>query len=217
LEIKLQESEETAAREKGIHDFLDAVASATPTPGGGSVAALAGALGASLAQMVAGLTAGRKKYAAVDQEARTVLNRAGELRQALAAAIAEDSAAFEDLMVAVRNKSLSETEREAAVQAATRVAAEVPLRVARLALEAAGLAEQMTRLGNTNAVTDAAAGGLMARAAVQIAALNVKINTLSLTDRAIAQTMLDEIGRLEAEANALAETIARTAAERGGF
>lgn len=217
LEIKLQESEETAAREKGIHDFLDSVASATPTPGGGSVAALAGALGASLAQMVAGLTAGRKKYAAVDAEARAVLNRAGELRQALAAAIAEDSAAFEDLMVAVRNKSLSEAEREAAVQAATRVAAEVPLRVARLALEAASLAEQMTRLGNTNAVTDAAAGGLMARAAVQIAALNVKINTLSLTDRAVAQTMLDEIGRLEAEANTLAETIQHTAAERGGF
>jgi glutamate formiminotransferase / formiminotetrahydrofolate cyclodeaminase len=217
LEIKLQESEETAAREKGIHDFLDSVASATPAPGGGSVAALAGALGASLAQMVAGLTAGRKKYATVDQEARAALNRAAELRQALATAIVEDSAAFEDLMAAMKNKSLTETEREAAVQEATRVAAEVPLRVARLALEAAGLAAQMTRLGNSNAVTDAAAGGLMACAAVQIAALNVKINTLSLTDRTVAQTMLDEIGRLEAEANALAETITSTAAERGGF
>lgn len=197
--------------------FLEAVAANKPTPGGGSVAALAGALGAALAQMVAGLTAGRKKYAAVAGDAQNVLEKAGELRRQLTAAIADDAAAFEQVMAAFRLKEGSETERQQAIEEATMEAGDVPLRVARLSLEVARLAHSMAELGNVNAVSDAAAGVLMARAAVEVAALNVQINGAGLQNRELAQSWTVEVARLVAEAHKLAATVTAVAAARGGF
>jgi glutamate formiminotransferase/formiminotetrahydrofolate cyclodeaminase len=199
------------------YDFVEAVAAPSPTPGGGSVAAVAGALAAGLAQMVAGLTAGRKKYAAVDGPARAALARAGELRQALLVAAQEDSAAFEQLMAAWKNKEVGEARQAELVEEATRHAGEVPLSVARLSHEALALALQMTEVGNTNAVTDAAAGALMAHAAVQVAAMNVRVNGLGLKDRALAQSWQDEVEGLVRDSEAMARRATETAAERGGF
>ncbi|MCA9972139.1 MAG: glutamate formimidoyltransferase [Anaerolineales bacterium] len=193
--------------------FLDAVADKTPTPGGGSVAALGGALAAALAQMVAGLTAGRKKYAAVDAEARQVLARAGSLREQLTAAISEDAAAFEQVMTAWRQPEPDET----AVQAAMRHAGEVPLQVAQMSLEVMRLGHQIATVGNVNAVTDAAAGVLLARAAVEAAALNVKINGAGLQDQDLAQAWRAEADALVAEEQRLAAAVTSEAAERGGF
>lgn len=197
--------------------FLDAVAANTPTPGGGSVAALAGALGAALAQMVAGLTAGRKKYANVDDEANRILERAGELRAQLTNAIDEDAASFTAVMAAWRDKTVEGKAKEDAIEAATIHAGEVPLRVAQLSREVAQLALTIAQVGNVNAVSDAAAGVLLARAAVEVAALNVKINGVGLQNKTLAQSWHAEVNDLIAAVNDMAAAVTAVAAARGGF
>jgi glutamate formiminotransferase/formiminotetrahydrofolate cyclodeaminase len=181
------------------------------------VAALAGALAAALTQMVAGLTIGRKKYAEVEVEARHILDEGARLRTALVAAITEDSAAFEQVMVARRNKELDEAARATAIETATLGAAEVPLRVARLAADVAHLARRIATVGNINAATDAAAGAYMAQAAVHAAALNVKVNVVGLQDQHQAAIWREEAEALAGEVTQLATAIAAIAAERGGF
>jgi glutamate formiminotransferase/formiminotetrahydrofolate cyclodeaminase len=131
--------------------------------------------------------------------------------------VAEDAAAFEQVMVAIRNKAISPEERQAAIEQATIGAAEVPLRVARLSVQTARLAKEMAAIGNINAASDAAAGGIMARAAAQIASLNVKTNAASLQDQTLAQSWREELAQIEAEVNTLAEEITAVAAQRGGF
>ncbi|MDT8307726.1 MAG: glutamate formimidoyltransferase [Anaerolineae bacterium] len=220
FELRLAQVE--AEEQEGItgmvpHDFLDATAAGTPTPGGGAVAALAGALGAALAEMVAGLTLGRKKYADVAAEAERVQRESAALRQTLTGAIVADAEAFDGVLAAYRDKELAGDARAAAVEAATVEAGEVPLRVVRMARDVAQLTHQIAAAGNLNAVTDATAGGIMARAAAEIAALNVKINGTSLQDQERARGWAEEVDSLVAATNELvAETIA-TAARRGGF
>jgi glutamate formiminotransferase/formiminotetrahydrofolate cyclodeaminase len=214
LELRIRQEEEGDITP---YPFIEATAAGTPTPGGGSSAALAGALAASLSEMVAKLTAGRKKYAEVDQQARQVLEEAASLRQQLTAAIIEDSQAFEGVMAAWKSKDLSEQEKEQAVERATIHAGEVPLKVARMSLEAADLAYQITSIGNLNAVTDAAAAAILARAAVQTAALNVKINALSLQDQDLAQKWNQSVDQLESEVTELADKAIAQASRRGGF
>lgn len=216
LEYRLQEE---AARDDDAtpHDFVDAVAADTPTPGGGSVAALAGALGAALTQMVAGLTTGRKKYADFSAEAQTIHDEASDLREKLTAAISEDAQAFNAVMAAYRNKDADETERAAAVEEATRGAAQVPLRVAHLSHDVAQLAQRVAQEGNSNAVTDAATAVLMANAAVQAAAMNVKINATSLQDQAQAAQWRAEVEEIETAVAVITEQVRATAAQRGGF
>jgi glutamate formiminotransferase/formiminotetrahydrofolate cyclodeaminase len=214
LEVKL---EEAVSQDFTPNAFLDATAAATPTPGGGSVAALAGALSASLSQMVANLTIGRKKYAAVQADTEQLLEQATRLRSKLTIAISRDAAAFDDLMAAWRNKELGEEEQALAIEQATRQAGEIPLSVARLSSEAAGIALAIAASGNANAVTDAAAAALMASAAVQIAALNVKTNAVGLLDQELARAWYSELASLEAEAADLSAQATAIAAKRGGF
>lgn len=215
LEYRLHESQETV--DLTPHAFLEGVASDQPTPGGGSVAALAGALAASLAHMVAGLTINRKKYAEIQDRMTAVLEEANTLRENLTAAINEDAAAFEVVMAVFRNKELSESERDARVQEATIGAAEVPLRVARLSHRAAQLAGELAKIGNINAVTDATAGVLLALAAVETAALNVQINATTVKDRALVRRWQSELATLIEETTDLAKRVKVVAAERGGF
>lgn len=199
------------------HAFLDAVAADTPTPGGGSVAALSGALGAALTQMVAGVTVGRKKYADVDEEARQILQDAARLQQQLTAAVADDAAAFDRLLEAYRDKDLPEAQRAAAIEEATVGTGDVPLRVARLSREVAGLARDIARMGNVNAVTDAAAGGIMARAAAEIAELNVRVNASGLQDEELAQAWRRDVAQIREETASSVGELVQIAAERGGF
>jgi len=139
------------------------------------------------------------------------------LRSELAEAITDDAAAFQALMTAYRNKEVSDEERASAIEEATAGAAEVPLRVARLSEEVARLAETIARSGNANAVTDAAGGVIMAHAAVQVAALNVKINLAGLKDEEKATAWREEVEALEAETAQRAEGIIEVTAARGGF
>ena len=185
LENQLHNGHESAENILPV-TFLEATAAPQPAPGGGSAAALAGALAAALAEMVAGLTIGRKKYAEVAGSAAAIGEEAGALRRALTAAIADDAAAFEAVMAAYRLQEGSPERKAAAVETATYQAAEVPLRVAALAVQAAQLAEEMARVGNVNAATDAAAAALLARAAVEAAVLNVRVNAPSLKDESTA-------------------------------
>ena len=207
------------AKEDNIpHAFLDETASKNPTPGGGSVAALAGALGAALAQMVAGLTVGRKKYAgAASEQAQEVLQSAGALREQLTQAIAEDAAAFNGVMAAFRSKGLSKEEKGIKIEVATLGATEVPLRVANLSSQVANLAYTVAKSGNVNAVSDAAAAVLMARASVQAAGLNVKINAVTLQDRVLAKKLVGEVEQFEESIEKVATAVLGVAAERGGF
>ncbi len=221
LELRLQgsggagEQGSAGSAEQGIQGFIDSVAASTPTPGGGSVAALTGALAAALAQMAAGLTVGRKRYADVADQAGRVLEESEAIRRQLAAAIVEDAAAFENILTVVRNKELDEETKAAALEAATVHAGEVPLRVARLARDAARLAYAIASVGNVNAATDAAVGAIMARAATHGAGLNVKINGSSLKDRTLANAWTAEVDELIAETEQIAREAVAIAAERG--
>lgn len=214
LEIRIAQEEN---RDYTPRALLNAVSAATPTPGGGSVAAAAAALGAALVQMVANLTAGRKKYEDVEQEILGVSGRAAEMQQELSAAIAEDAAAFDDLMAAWRDRTLSEQARADAIELATIHAAEVPLDVARMSLQVAELSQVIAQIGNSNAVTDAAAGGIMARAALQIAAMNVRVNAKSVADQELANLWRRELSELESAMEKSVSGIVATAAKRGGF
>ncbi len=220
LELRLHASaEEDADESEVIHmgRFAAAVASSTPTPGGGSVASLAGALGAALTQMAAGLTAGRKKYVDVNDQAESIIAKAEEIRHELIAAVDEDAASFEGILRVVRDKEMDADSKAIAMEAATTHAGEVPLRVARLSLEAVRLAKTIATIGNVNAATDASVGAIMARAAVHGAGLNVKVNGVGLKNRELAATWSKEVNALIAEAEQLAHEAVAIAEERGGL
>ena len=200
--------------------FLDAVAAETPAPGGGSVAALAGALAAALAAMVGRLTLGKPKYAGVEAEMETLVAEAERLRQSLTARIAGDTDAFEAVMSAYRLPRRSDEEkvaRRAAIQAALAQAAEVPLATARETVAALELARAAVQAGNVNCITDAGAAAHVARAAVAGAALNVRVNAAALDDRARAAAWLAELAALEHRADVLVAEVQAIVEERGGL
>jgi formiminotetrahydrofolate cyclodeaminase len=192
------------------------VAADTVTPGGGAVAAAAGALAAALAEMVARLTVGKKKYADVEAQMAAVAEEAASLRAGLLAAVDEDIAAFNALMEAYRLPK-EDPARPDAVQTAVVGAADVPLRVARIALEAMKLAGQATAVGNLNAITDGMAGVHMALAAVEIAALNVRINAASMTDPATAARYSEAASAVVSEARTLSAGLLTSAAARANL
>jgi formiminotetrahydrofolate cyclodeaminase len=167
--------------------------------------------------MVANLTIGRKKYADIEPEAIDIVGRANILRNELTLAVKADSEAFEEVMKAYRDISPDKKKRDAAIEKAMVVAGEIPLSVARRSLEVASLALEISRIGNINALTDAVAGGIMARAAVQIASLNVRVNATSLENQELGSQWLEELERIEKSADALSKEIMAIAEGRGGF
>jgi glutamate formiminotransferase/formiminotetrahydrofolate cyclodeaminase len=200
--------------------FLDALASKAPTPGGGSAAALAGAMSAALGAMVGRLTAGRSRFADVRDEVRELIIEAEKLRQALTEGMEEDAEAFNAVMAAYKLPKGTEKEqakRHAATQRAMTHAAEVPLETAREVLRAMEIALTMTQKGNPNAVTDAASAVWLGMAALQSAALNVRINATSIDDQERARGWLDELDGLLTRADAILAQAQATAVERGGL
>jgi formiminotetrahydrofolate cyclodeaminase len=139
------------------------------------------------------------------------------LRHQLTRAISEDAAAFDKLMAVFRDKELDEADKAKAIEQATVDAAEVPLQVARLSREVASMAHKIVRVGNANAVTDAAAAAIMALAAVQVAALNVKVNVAGLKDQEVAQSLKLSIDACDVETSEMVATVTALAAARGGF
>ncbi len=189
-----------------LRAFVDAVSSDSPAPGGGSVAALAGALGAALAAMDANLTVGKKGYEAVSEALSVLGMKAQTLKRALLDAVDEDTEAFNGVMEAMRLPKSSDAEklaRSAAIEEAEKRAARVPLRTAGLCLEAMGLCLDAARSGNANSVTDAATGCAMAYAGLQSAVLNVRINVRGLSDEAFRNAAFHECDDLEGRASVL--------------
>jgi glutamate formiminotransferase / formiminotetrahydrofolate cyclodeaminase len=200
--------------------FLDALAAATPTPGGGSAAAQAGAMGAALVAMVARLTIGRKKYAEVEAQMNEILNQAERLRRDLTQAVEEDSAAFSGVLAAFKLPHESEeqqAQRHAAIEQASLHAAQVPLAVAQKAVTVMALAERCATLGNLNAISDAASAAALAQAALTSAGYNVHININGLSDKTAGDIPLSQLQALEARARRLEREVRKTLAERGGI
>ncbi len=201
-------------------NFLEALAAATPTPGGGSAAAHAGAMGAALVAMVARLTIGKKKYTAVEDQMKEILSQADRLREELSAAVEEDSAAFEGVMTAFKlpkDTPSLEKARSAAIEAATLRASQVPLSVAQKSVSVMALAERVVALGNLNAISDGASAAAMANAALTSAGYNVRINLAGLSDKNAGEPFLTRLHTLETKANNLQIEIQKSIQERGGF
>jgi formiminotetrahydrofolate cyclodeaminase len=178
--------------EKPVTTFLDELASSAPAPGGGSVAALAGALGAALVSMVCNLTVGKKKYADVQEDIQALLEKSEALRKELTDLLEEDVKAYTAYSKAAkmpRETEEQKAERAEAMQKALKGATDVPLRIAETAVKVMYLCKPAAEKGNVWAVSDAGVAVLMAEAALRSAALNVLINLGSLKDKEfVAQT-----------------------------
>jgi len=201
-------------------DFLDRLAAGTPTPGGGSAAAHAGAMAAALAAMVARVTIGKKKYADVQSRMEEIAHQADSLRAKLTRFVELDSLAFESLMTAMKRPKATEAEETAraeAIEQATYRAAEVPLDVCRHTVKVLELLAEVAETGNANAVADAASGAAMARAAFQAAGLNVKVNAAGVTDQDAASTWLDTLTTLDYEAKTLESRVHLAVSSRAGI
>ena len=193
-----------------VSSFVASVASSSPTPGGGSVVAHVGALAAALAQMVAGLTVGRKKYAAVEPEMRDVGVRAATLGARLTHLVEADARAYGAVSEAYKMpKEPAEAlaSRQKAIERALIGAAEVPLETARVCGEVAEMAEVVAARGNTNAVSDAGVAALLADAACRGAAYNVRINVAALPDRSVGAALAAEARRIAAETSRRAASV----------
>ncbi|MCC7446058.1 MAG: glutamate formimidoyltransferase [Anaerolineae bacterium] len=202
--------------ERMLTGFIDSVAEGTAAPGGGAVAALAGTLAASLAEMVARLTLGKKKYAAVEADMAASASAAESLRRELLQAVDEDIAAYTSVMEAYRVDK-ADPRRDSLIQNAMREAAEVPLRVMRLSLEAMRLARTVADKGNANAAIDAAVATHLSMAALEGAGLNVRTNAHALTDPDIAAHLRDTAFRLIDEGRALSAEALSIAETRAGL
>jgi glutamate formiminotransferase/formiminotetrahydrofolate cyclodeaminase len=216
LESQLGEGPAAPPRE----DFLDTLAAATPTPGGGSAAAFAVAQAAALTAMVARLTIGKKKYIEVEKQMEALRDQADGLRRELNADVDRDAAAFEQLMAAMklpRDSDDNQPKREAAIQAATLNAARVPLEVARKALAVLKLSAEAAELGNLNAISDAGSASALARAGITAAGYNVRINLLGMPELAQAGKLIAEMAAIEQAADEAITRIRELLAGRGGM
>ena len=179
-----------------IADFLSELASSSPAPGGGSVAALAGALGSALSSMVCNLTIGKEKYKDVENDIKEVLRSSEKLREKLTGLIDEDTNAFNDVMKAFKMPKGTEAERNRrsqAIQEGYKKAALVPLRTAELCADVFDVALVAAKKGNTNSITDAGVSALLAKAGVESAIFNVKINLGSIKDKDFVNKISREI------------------------
>lgn len=192
--------------------FAEETASESPAPGGGSVAAYMGALGAALGTMVANLSAHKSGWDERWKEFSDAADAGQALMQRLLSLVDEDTSAFNRIKAAMGMPKGTDSEKEqraAAIEAATLYASQVPLNTARAAAEAFPLLRAMASDGNPASVTDAGVGAIAARAAVRGAALNVRINAAGLADRAAADELIASARALEAEAAAAEEEILR--------
>lgn len=205
----MSDSGATIYPQESLQTYLDDSASGKPAPGGGSVSACVGALGAALVSMVGNLTVGKEKFAAVEDQVKELIAAASAVRGRLEKLLHDDTVAYNGVIAAYRLPKESEEEkavRHRAVQDGLVVAADVPLNICREAVEVARLSKVAAQVGNPAAVTDAGIGAILAEAAAQGGALNVAINLGSIEDqsyvdaaRAELDTILKETADLRHE------------------
>ena len=174
--------------DRSCREFVSALASGAPTPGGGGAAALVGAIGAALGNMVGALTVGKKKYAEVEDEIKALMAECDSLQAALLDQVRADAECFAPLAKAYSIPK-DDPGREAALEEATLHACTAPLEIMRLCARAIDCAAQFAEKGSRLALSDAGCAAILCKAALQAASLNVFINTGALRDRAAAERM----------------------------
>jgi glutamate formiminotransferase/formiminotetrahydrofolate cyclodeaminase len=195
---------------KSTDDFYNDVAAKTPTPGGGSVAAAAGAMGAALSSMVCRLTVKKKKYKDVAEELKSILEQSETLRAELKEMIIKDGEAFDRVIAARKLPKDTENEiakRDKEIFETTKGAAITPLDTARKSFEVLKLCKTVAEKGNVNSVSDAGVAALMARAAIEGALYNVKINISGFEDKEFVNEMQKNVNELLAKSEELANEI----------
>jgi formiminotetrahydrofolate cyclodeaminase len=193
-----------------LGNFAELVAASTPTPGGGSVAAYCGVLGASLGQMVCNLTIGKQKYADAEPRLREVKSQLERLSARLRELIAEDAASFEAVLQAYRlpkETDEQKAERSARIQVALRGAVDVPFETAKRGYEVLRLLAELALIGNPNALSDVAVGAQLAQVAVRGASYNVGVNLDSITDRESAEQTRDQMKAMIKQSKIIAEQV----------
>lgn len=196
--------------EQSCGQFLAELSSKAPTPGGGGTAALVGAAGVALGNMVGNLTTGKKKYAAVEEEIQALNTRAQDLRRELEQLVQADADAFAPLAAAysLPKETPEQAAHKAAVlEKALDAAAEVPLQIMRRCASGIALAEQYAAKGSVMAVSDAGCAAVLCKAALQAASLNVFINTRLMTDRARAAELDAQAEQLLADSVPQADAV----------
>lgn len=200
-----------------IKEFLTALSSKSPAPGGGSASALSGALSASLLSMVCNLTIGKEKFAAVEEQTEAVKREAEKLRERFSELMEEDAAAFTAVIAAYKLPKATEAEKAArteAVQKTLTHAADVPLETARVALRLLELSETLVEIGNPWTLSDVGVSALLAESAVWGALLNVDINAKLMKDKQRAQKLTAEATTLRERSSAIRELVLAEIHER---
>jgi formiminotetrahydrofolate cyclodeaminase len=200
-----------------LRGYMDAAASSAPAPGGGSVSASVGALGAALVSMVCNLTLGKEKFAAVGEEVAELVAQSEQLRDELIVLLQNDTTAYNGVIAAYKLPKDTDEEqaaRRAAVQKGLIHAADVPLDICRAALRVCRLAKTAAEVGNPAAVTDAGCAALFGEVAAQGAALNVEINLGSIEDEAYRRAATRELAAILAETADLRIEVLRITREK---
>lgn len=203
--------------EKPVNVFLDELASSAPAPGGGSAAALAGAIGAALASMVANLTVGKKDYADVQDDIQRLLGQSEGLRHKCQELLDADVAAYTEVSKVYKMPRDTEEEKAArgqAMQKALKNATAVPMELAEVCVEILKLCPEATEKGNVRAVSDVGVAALMAEAALRAAALNVLINLGSIKDEVFVGQERLRLKKLLAGQSELKEQILKEVVEK---
>ena len=211
IEFKIQSGESKKSLVKmDVRDFCNETLSDSPAPGGGSVAALMGALGASLGGMVANLSAGKRGWDDKLEYFSGWAVRAQQLKDELLSLVDEDTAAFNKVMdsFALPKESVEEkAARSAAIENATKYATEVPFRVMETASKSYALLAEMAEKGNPASTSDVGVGALATRACIEGAGLNVRINLIQLKDKKFTTTLSDKVQKISADSEAHFKTI----------
>ncbi|TLZ59723.1 MAG: cyclodeaminase/cyclohydrolase family protein [Methanobacteriota archaeon] len=193
-----------------LEAYLNSLADATPTPGGGSVAALCGALAAALTCMVASLAVGKEGYESVQTDVKDLEKRSKDLQRRLVVLMEEDAKAYDAVVAAIRLPRKSDEERAErvrAMQTAYEHATMVPLDTMAACSEALSAALVAAQKGNRNAITDAGTAALVAEAGLRAAALNVRINLAALKDNATRTRIEAQLGRILQDADRVGHTV----------
>lgn len=195
---------------KKINEYIADLASDLPAPGGGSVAALTGALGASLLAMVCHLTIGKEEFADIEDEVKLALQKSDDLREKLTILVDEDAQAFSSVIKAFKLPKDTPEEKEArtnAIQTGYKKAADIPFTIATTSLEVLILAKSLVTLSNPNVITDVGVAALNAHASVESAIMNVNINLPSIKDEVYVNEKKQQLDNILRESKKLRDEI----------
>jgi formiminotetrahydrofolate cyclodeaminase len=202
-----------------MRHFLDKLASKSPEPGGGSVAALTGSLGAALVSMVCGLTLGKEKYKDVQPQVEALVRESEKLRTEMQDLIQKDTEVYGGLSEVYKmpkNTDAEKAARTARMQEALKLACQVPFEIGLKSLEVAKLAGRAAEIGNVAAVSDAGVAVLLAQACAQSAALNVKINVNSIKDETYTRETWSRMQDVLKQVAALEKSVMETTYKKMG-